>query len=130
MRFPLAPSQILGLHHFWRGSIHGPTENLDSYRMEETGYHLRRTMLLRFCELLSNLHPKLFQDCHSIDPINLQRQVRVECGSKPSVATLTLARDQGKGGLQTCGPISRPGSHITCSRECKECEGANPHTPK
>jgi hypothetical protein len=33
-------------------------------------------------------------------------------------------------GLQGCGPISRPGSHITCSRECKECEGVNPHTPK
>jgi hypothetical protein len=29
-----------------------------------------------------------------------------------------------------CGPISRPGSHITCSQECKECEGVNPHTPK
>jgi hypothetical protein len=21
-------------------------------------------------------------------------------------------------------------NHITCSRECKECEGMNPHTPK
>ncbi len=29
-----------------------------------------------------------------------------------------------------CGPISRPKSHITCSRECKDCEGVNPHTPK
>jgi hypothetical protein len=33
-------------------------------------------------------------------------------------------------GLRGCGPISRPGSHITCSRECKECEGVNLHTPK
>ncbi len=24
----------------------------------------------------------------------------------------------------------RPESHITCSRECKECEGMNLHTPK
>ncbi len=50
--------------------------------------------------------------------------------SASCVATLALARDEGKGGLQGCGPISRPGSHITCSRECKECEGVNPHTPK
>jgi hypothetical protein len=27
---------------------------------------------LGFCELLSNLHPKLFQDCRSVDPIDLQ----------------------------------------------------------
>jgi len=42
-------------------------------------------------------------------------------------------------GLQGCEPSSRPGRHITCSRECKECkeckesrecEGVNPHTPK
>jgi hypothetical protein len=35
--------------------------------------------------------------------------------------------------LRGCGPRSRPGTHITCSRECKEskeCEGMNPHTPK
>ncbi len=37
--------------------------------------------------------------------------------------------DQGKG-LQGCEPRGRLGSHITCSRECKECEGMNPHTPK
>jgi hypothetical protein len=30
--------------------------------------------------------------------------------------------------MQGCGPSGRPGSHITCSRECKECEGINPHT--
>jgi len=50
----------------------------------------------------------------------------------PPVATLALACDQGKG-VASCGPRSRPGSHITCSRECKEsreCEGKNPHTPK
>jgi hypothetical protein len=40
------------------------------------------------------------------------------------------ARDQSKGGLQGCEPRRRPGSHLTCSRECKECEGRNPHTPK
>jgi hypothetical protein len=33
-------------------------------------------------------------------------------------------------GLQGCGPRGRPRSHFTCSRECKECEGMNPHTPK
>ncbi len=44
------------------------------------------------------------------------------------VATLTLGRDQGKG-LQGCRSRKRPGSHITYSRECKECEGMNPHTP-
>jgi hypothetical protein len=35
--------------------------------------------------------------------------------------------------LRGCGPRSRPESHITCSwecKECKECEGVNPHTPK
>ncbi len=32
-------------------------------------------------------------------------------------------------GLQGCGLISKPGSHTTRSRECKECEGVNPHTP-
>jgi hypothetical protein len=49
-----------------------------------------------------------------------------------SVATLALACDQGKG-VARCGPRNRPGSHITCSQECKEsreCEGMNPHTPK
>ncbi len=46
----------------------------------------------------------------------------------PSIWLATKAR-----GLRGCGPRSRPGSHITCSRECKEskeCEGMNPHTPK
>jgi hypothetical protein len=46
-----------------------------------------------------------------------------------SVATLALACNQSKG-VARCGPISRPRIHITCSRECKECEGVNPHTPK
>ncbi len=32
--------------------------------------------------------------------------------------------------LQGCGPRGTPESHITCSREFKECEGMNPHTPK
>ncbi len=45
------------------------------------------------------------------------------------VVTLALAHDQGKG-LKGCGPRWRLGSHITCSQECKECEGMNPHTPK
>jgi hypothetical protein len=46
----------------------------------------------------------------------------------PSIWLATKARR-----LRGCGPRSRPGSHITCSRECKEsreCEGMNPHTPK
>jgi hypothetical protein len=43
----------------------------------------------------------------------------------PSIWLATKAR-----GLRGCGPRSRSGSHITCSRECKECEGVNPHTPK
>jgi hypothetical protein len=50
-----------------------------------------------------------------------------ECRN-PSIWLVTKAR-----GLRGCGPRSRPGSHITCSRECKhsgECEGMNPHTPK
>jgi hypothetical protein len=33
-------------------------------------------------------------------------------------------------GLHGCGPRGRLGSHFTCSWECKECEGMNPHTPK
>ncbi len=36
----------------------------------------------------------------------------------PSLWFATKAR-----GLQGGGPNSRPGSHITCSRECKKCEG-------
>jgi len=36
------------------------------------------------------------------------------------VATLALAQGQGKG-VARCGPNSRPGSHIACSRECN-CE--------
>jgi hypothetical protein len=46
----------------------------------------------------------------------------------PSIRLATKARR-----LRGCGPRSRPGSHITRSRECKEsreCEGMNPHTPK
>jgi hypothetical protein len=46
----------------------------------------------------------------------------------PSIWLATKVR-----GLRGCGPRSRPGSHITCSRECKEsreCEGMNPHTLK
>jgi hypothetical protein len=43
----------------------------------------------------------------------------------PSIWLATKAR-----GLRGCGLKSRPESHITCSRECKECEGVNPHTPK
>jgi len=52
----------------------------------------------------------------------------------PSLWLATKAK-----GLQGCEPSSRPGRHITCSRECKECkeckesrecEGVNPHTPK
>jgi hypothetical protein len=43
----------------------------------------------------------------------------------PSPRLATKAR-----GLQGCGPRRTSGSHITCSRECKECEGMNPHTPK
>jgi len=85
MRFPPTLSRILGLHHFWRGSIHGPKEDSDSHRVGKTGYRSRPTMLPRFCELLSNLHPKLFQDCCSVDPIDLQRQALVECGSRPNI---------------------------------------------
>jgi hypothetical protein len=33
------------------------------------------------------------------------------------VATLALAQGQSKG-VTRCGPNSRPGSHIACSREC------------
>jgi hypothetical protein len=33
-------------------------------------------------------------------------------------------------GLQGCEPRGKPRSHITCSRECKECEGMNLDTPK
>jgi hypothetical protein len=43
----------------------------------------------------------------------------------PGLGLATKAR-----GLQSCGPSSRPGSHITCSRDCRECEGMNLHTPK
>jgi hypothetical protein len=43
----------------------------------------------------------------------------------PSLGLATKAR-----GLQGYGPRGRPGSHFTCSRECKECESMNPHTPK
>jgi hypothetical protein len=39
------------------------------------------------------------------------------------------ARDQSKG-LQGCGPRGTHGSHFTCSRECKGCEGMNLHTHK
>jgi hypothetical protein len=42
----------------------------------------------------------------------------------PSLWLATKAR-----GLQGGGLNSRPESHITCSQECKECEGVNPHTP-
>jgi hypothetical protein len=45
------------------------------------------------------------------------------------VVTLALGLRQGKG-LQGCRPRGRPESHITCSRECKKCEGMNPHNPK
>jgi hypothetical protein len=48
----------------------------------------------------------------------------VECHN-PSLGFATKAR-----GLQGCMPRGRFGSHFTCSRECKECEGMNPHTPK
>jgi hypothetical protein len=54
----------------------------------------------------------------------------------PSWAWLENCRNRRLGlttkarGLQGCGPRGRPGSHFTCSRECKECEGMNPHTPK
>ncbi len=50
-------------------------------------------------------------------------RVKAKCRN-PSLWLATKAR-----GLQGDGPNSRPGSHITCSRECKECEGVNPHTP-
>jgi hypothetical protein len=43
----------------------------------------------------------------------------------PSLGLVTKAR-----GLQGCEQRGRPESHITCSRECKECEGMNLHTPK
>ncbi len=43
----------------------------------------------------------------------------------PSLGLATKAR-----GLQGCGPRGRSEIHSTCSRECKECEGMNPHTPK
>jgi hypothetical protein len=46
-----------------------------------------------------------------------------------TVATLAWAYDRSKG-LQGCGPREKPGNHFTCSWECKECEGMNPHTPK
>jgi hypothetical protein len=52
------------------------------------------------------------------------RKGKVLCRN-PSNWLATKAR-----GLQGCGPKSRPGSHFTYSRECKECEGMSPHTPK
>ncbi len=39
------------------------------------------------------------------------------------------ACNQGKG-LQGYGPREKPRSHTTCFRECRKCEGMNPHTPK
>ncbi len=53
----------------------------------------------------------------------------IEIGFKncrnPNLGLATKVR-----GLQGCGPRRKPESHFTCSRECKECEGMNPHTPK
>jgi uncharacterized paraquat-inducible protein A len=56
-----------------------------------------------------------------------EAQTDIHCRN-PSLWFATKAR-----GLQGGGPRSRPGSHITCSRECKEsteCEGMNSHVPK
>jgi len=33
-------------------------------------------------------------------------------------------------GLQRCGSKVKSKSHISCSQECRKCEGKNPHTPK
>ncbi len=60
-------------------------------------------------------------------PVKLGHIVGSYCRN-PSIWLATKARR-----LRGCGPRSRPESHITCSRECKEsreCEGMNPHTPK
>jgi hypothetical protein len=64
-----------------------------------------------------------YKDLKGIPPELAQHICR-----NPSIWLATKAR-----GLRGCGPKSRPGSHITCSQECKEsreCEGMNPHTPK
>ncbi len=50
---------------------------------------------------------------------------RKEGCHNPSLGLATKAK-----GLQGCGPRRRLESHITCSQECKECEGMNLHTPK
>jgi hypothetical protein len=44
-----------------------------------------------------------------------------------NLVTLALGLRPRQG--QGCKPRGRLGSHITWSRECKECEGMNPHTP-
>jgi hypothetical protein len=46
------------------------------------------------------------------------------------VTTLALGSRPRQGGCKVTGQEGTPGSHFTCSRECKECEGMNPHTPK
>jgi hypothetical protein len=47
---------------------------------------------------------------------------------KRSITTLVLGCDQGKG-LQRCGPIMKPGNHISCSRECKKVREWTPTLP-
>ncbi len=60
----------------------------------------------------------------STTSMHMFRKFQPKCRN-PSIWLATKAR-----GLRGCGPKSRPGSHITYSRECKECEGMSPHTPK
>jgi hypothetical protein len=43
----------------------------------------------------------------------------------PNLGLATKAR-----GLQGCEPKGKLMSHLTCSWECKECDGMNPHIPK
>jgi hypothetical protein len=47
-----------------------------------------------------------------------------------SVTTLALGLRPRQEGCKVMGQEGTPRSHFTCSRECKECEGMNPHTPK
>ncbi len=47
----------------------------------------------------------------------------------PPVATLALARDQGKG-VARVQAKRKPGSHIKTPGSARKCEGVDPHTPK
>ncbi len=54
---------------------------------------------------------------------------KIETVANNNVATLTLFTTKARG-LQSCGPKRKPKSHLTCSWECKKCQGMNLHTPK